>query len=238
MKIAKTTHIFPPVENWQQLANGEITQKQIQQCLNNYLPRCFGYHLLKLGPLSNLLDTTHCPIRHQISCAAKGENVGLIADIEQLPLQDSSIDLCILAHELNFSSDPHQLLREIDRVLTLDGILIISGYNPISLFGLRALFKPKNQKNTRLFTPNRILDWLSLLGFEVKQKQNFNLISGEKNNLLSLYIETFGQRYAPYFCSGYFIVAKKQSSPMTPIKSPFKFKRTFITRPSLVTRNN
>jgi SAM-dependent methyltransferase len=238
MKIAKTTHIFTPIENWQQLPSGEISQRQIQRRIDNYLPHCFGYHLLKLGPLSNLLDTTHCPIRHQISCAVNGKHIGLLADLQQLPLQDSSIDVCVLAHELNFSNDPHQLLREIDRVLTLDGILIISGYNPISLFGLRTFLQPKNLKTARLFSPSRVLDWLSLLGFEVKQKQHFNFISGEKNNLLSLYIESVGQRYAPYFCSVYFIVAKKQCSPMTPIKSSFKFKRTFITRPPLATRHN
>ena len=238
MKIAKTTHIFPPIENWQQLANGELLQKQIQQRINSYLSHCFGYHLLKIGPLSNLLDTTHCPIRHQIGCAESGKHIGLQADIQHLPLQDSSIDLCILAHELNFTSDPHQLLREIDRVLTLDGVLIITGYNPISLFGLRSILQLKKAKTTRLFTPNRVLDWLSLLGFEIKQKQDFNLISGEKNNLFSLYLENFGQHYAPYLCSVYFIVAKKRSSAMTPVKSPFKFKKTFITRPSLATRNN
>ena len=165
MKIAKTTRVFTPLENWQQLPNGEMLLKQTQQRLDKYLPRCFGYHLLKLGQISCLLDTAHSPIRHQISCAASGENIGLLAELHHLPLQDSSVDLCILAHELDFSSDPHQLLREIDRVLTLDGTLILSGYNPISLFGLRSILKPKHSQWARLFLPNRALDWLSLLGF-------------------------------------------------------------------------
>ena len=238
MNIAKTTRVFTPLENWQQLPNGEMLLKQTQQRLDKYLPRCFGYHLLKLGQLSCLLDTAHSPIRHQISCAASGENIGLLADLHHLPLQDSSVDLCILAHELDFSSDPHQLLREIDRVLTLDGTLILSGYNPISLFGLRSILKPKHSQWARLFLPNRVLDWLSLLGFEVKQKQHFDFLSGELHSFFPLYIESLGQRYAPYFCSVYFIVAKKQCTPMTPIKSPFKFKKPIINRQPLVTRNN
>lgn len=238
MQIAKTTRILTPIENWQQLPNGEMLLKQTQQQMDKYLPRCFGYHLLKLGHLSSLLETSYSPIRHQISCAASGENIGLLADLHQLPLQDSSVDVCILAHELNFSSDPHQLLREIDRVLTLDGTLILSGYNPISLFGLRSILKPKHLKTERLFLPNRVLDWLSLLGFEVKQKQHFNFLSGERNSFLAAYVESIGQRYTPYFCSVYFIVAKKQCTPMTPIKSPFKFKNPIINRQPLVTRHN
>ena len=167
-----------------------------------------------------------------------GENIGLLANLRQLPLQDSSIDLCILAHELDFSSDPHQLLREIERVLTLDGTLIISGYNPISLFGLRSLFKTKRSQKARQFFPNRVLDWLYLLGFEVKQKQHFDFLSGELNSVFSSCLESIGQRYAPYFCSVYFIVAKKQSTPMTPIKSPFKFKKPIISRQPLATRHH
>lgn len=238
MKIAKSTHIFTPIENWQQLPNGGMLQRQTQQHMDKYLPRCFGYHLLKLGVLSSLLDTSNCRIRHQISCAASGENIGLLADLQQLPLQDSSVDLCILAHELNFSSNPHQLLREIDRVLTLDGTLIITAYNPISLFGLRSILKPKHLRKMRLFSPSRIQDWLSLLGFEIKQKQQFNFLSGEFSSLFACSLESFGQRYAPYFCGVYFIVAKKQCSPITPIKSPFTFKKPIINRPPLATRHN
>ena len=238
MKIAKTTHIFTPIENWQQLPSGEMLQRETQQQIDRYLPGCFGYHLLKLGQLSSLLDTSHSPIRHQISCAASGEHIGLLADLQQLPLQDSSIDLCILAHELNFSSDPHQLLREIDRVLTLDGTLILTGYNPISLSGLRSALKPRRLKTERLFLTNRVLDWLSLLGFEVKQKQQFYFLSSEFSSFFASCVESFGQRYTPYFCGVYFIVAKKQNTPMTPIKPPFKFKKPIINRQPLVTRHN
>jgi len=236
MKIAKTAQLITPVNNWSELLNGERLQQQTQTQINKYLPRCFGYHLLKLGHLSCLLDTTLSPIRHHVNCAANGENVDLLADLQQLPLLDSSVDLCILAHEINYSNDPHQLLREIDRVLTLDGTLILSAYNPISMFGFRCLFKPKKIKKTRLFFSNRVIDWLSLLGFEITQEQHFNFLPSERNGLISNYVEKSGQKYAPYFCSAYFIVAKKQSTSMTHIKSPFKFKQRIINRQPIVTR--
>ncbi|MFT6984397.1 MAG: SAM-dependent methyltransferase [Psychromonas sp.] len=238
MKIAKTTRILTPIEDWQQLPKGKMLQEQTQQRIDDYLPLCFGYHLLKLGRLSSLLDTSYSLIPHQINCAASGKDIGLLADIHQLPLQDASIDLCILAHELNFSNDPHQLLREVERVLTLDGTLIITGYNPMSVFGLRSLLKSKSPKTARLFLLNRIYDWLSLLGFEILQKQHFDFLSGDFHSPFSSFVERTGQRYAPSFCSVYFIVAKKHSIPMTPIKSPFQFKQQRRTGQSVATKHH
>lgn len=238
MKIAKTTRILTPIEDWQHLTNGKMLQRQTQQRLNDYLPLCFGYHLLKLGKLSSLLDTSRSPISHQINCAASGKEMGLLADIHQLPLQASSIDLCILAHELNFSNDPHQLLREVERVLTLDGTLIITGYNPISAFGLRALFKSKTPHTARLFLPNRIYDWLYLLGFEILQKKYFDFLSGEFDSPFAAHLDRLGQHCLPSLCSAYFIVAKKQNIPMTPIKAPFQFKQQRMTGQSVATRHH
>lgn len=238
MKIAKTTRLLTPIKDWQQLSNGRTLQQQTQLRVDNYLSSCFGYHLLKLGQLSSLLDTSKSSISHQINCAPYGKDIGLLAELHQLPLQDSSIDLCVLAHELDFSSDPHQLLREIDRVLTLDGTLIISGYNPLSIFGLRTILKPKHAQTARLFLPNRVLDWLHLLGFEVQQKQYFDFLSGDFDSSFSNFVEDMGQRYAPYLCSVYFIVAKKRSLPMTPIKSPFKFKKRRMPEQTAATRHH
>lgn len=226
-----------PIESWSQLPHGQCLLKHTQQRIDQTITRCFGYHLLKLGQLSSQLSSAKSPIIHQINCAPSGKDIGLFSDLHNLPLQDSSVDLCILAHELDFSSDPHQILREIDRVLTLDGMLIISGYNPISLFGLRSLFTPKNPNTARLFLPNRVLDWLHLLGFEIQQKQHFDFLSCPLNNKFANCVESIGQRYLSLFCSTYFIVAKKQSIPMTPIKSPFKFSKPMIRRQPIATRH-
>ncbi len=238
MKLAKTSRILTPIESWSQLPHGECLLKHTQQRVDHTITRCFGYHLLKLGQLSSQLSSAKSSITHQITCAPSGQDIGLFADLHSLPLQDPSVDLCILAHELDFSSDPHQILREIDRVLTLDGTLIISGYNPISLFGLRSLLTPKNPLTARLFLPNRVIDWLHLLGFGFQQKQHFDFLSCPLTNKFANCVESIGQRYLPIFCSTYFIVAKKQSIPMTPIKSPFKFSKPIIRNQPIVTRHH
>lgn len=228
MKIAKTSRILTPISNWSELNNGLYLQAQTQHRVDTAISRSFGYHLLKLGLLSTQLKTNKCPISHHINCSEAGEHIEIQSDLHNLPFQDSTIDLCILVHELDFSSDPHQLLREIDRVLTLDGTLIISGYNPYSIFGFKSFVTPESAKKARLFSPNRVVDWLHLLSFEIKQKQHFDCISTKYKGPISSFVENIGQRYFSYFCSVYFIVAKKQSTPMTPIKHSFDFRRRVI----------
>jgi ubiquinone/menaquinone biosynthesis C-methylase UbiE len=43
----------------------------------------------------------------------------------------------VLPHTLEFSADPHHVLREVERVLVPEGRVVISGFNPASLWGLR-----------------------------------------------------------------------------------------------------
>lgn len=87
----------------------------------------------------------------------------------ELPLASCSLDLALIPHVLEFSDNPHQILREVERVLMPEGSLIISGFNPRSLWGLRRALG-KNQAypwNGQFIALPRIKDWLALLGFEV-----------------------------------------------------------------------
>ena len=66
-------------------------------------------------------------------------------------------------------ADPHLMLREAWRVVRPEGQIVISGFNPFSLFGMRRYFgrgatPPWNGNFIALY---RLKDWLSLLGFDV-----------------------------------------------------------------------
>jgi hypothetical protein len=43
----------------------------------------------------------------------------------------------VLPHALELARDPHHALREVERVLVPEGRVVISGFNPASLWGLR-----------------------------------------------------------------------------------------------------
>ena len=94
---------------------------------------------------------------------------------EELPFATQSLDLVALPHVLESSSDPHEVLREAERVLRPEGRLVVSGLNPISLWGARQLLPgglpwalPRPQ---HLIAQPRLRDWLKLLGFEPDRAQ-------------------------------------------------------------------
>ena len=49
-----------------------------------------------------------------------------------------TIDAVLLPHTLEFAADPYSIVREVDRVLAGEGQLIVLGFRPWSLWGLRA----------------------------------------------------------------------------------------------------
>ena len=77
----------------------------------------FGYHMLKLGNLSGELNTSISTIKHQVCVAEPGPYTGVVADIDELPFYEHSVDACILSHCLEYHSDPHHILREAHRTL-------------------------------------------------------------------------------------------------------------------------
>lgn len=87
----------------------------------------------------------------------------------ELPFASASLDLVLMPHVLEFAEHPHQILREVERVLMPEGSLLISGFNPRSLWGMRRALGCKQGYpwNGHFITLPRLKDWLALLGFEV-----------------------------------------------------------------------
>ena len=89
------------------------------------------------------------------------------AQFHELPFEAQSIDLCVVPHILEFTPQPHEILREIDRVMRPEGRILIIGFNPWSLFGVKKLWASKGYPWQGQFVSLvRMKDWLQLLGFE------------------------------------------------------------------------
>jgi len=86
-----------------------------------------------------------------------------------LPVVSSSIDLVLLPHVLEFAENPHQILREVERVLVPDGHVVVACFNPMSLWGMRHSFGKSRTYpwRGRFIHILRLKDWLALLGFEM-----------------------------------------------------------------------
>jgi SAM-dependent methyltransferase len=89
--------------------------------------------------------------------------------MDELPFESGSLDLVVMPHVLEFNDNPHQILREAERVLRPEGTIIISGFNPRSLWGVRRALGSQMGYPWRgnFITLPRLKDWLALLGFEV-----------------------------------------------------------------------
>ena len=76
-------------------------------------------------------------ITHKLRIANLG-SPDLYAKCHELPIATQSIDLVLLPHVLEFAEEPHAVLREVDRVMMPEGRLVIVGFNPWSLWGMRS----------------------------------------------------------------------------------------------------
>lgn len=221
MQLARTEQQIAIPTSWSALPMGDWVAAELQERLDNWCPHLFGYHLLKIGALSAELSCGRSTIRHQIGVAPTGRLLDLKGDPLALPVRTASVDACLLAHCLDFSPDPHQVLREAERVLTDDGWLIVSGYNPTSLVGLGHYVPFMRQHlpwSARMFTPARVTDWLQLLGCEVMFDERFGFSFMGKQSRIGWWRESLGRDYCRPFASVYVIAARKRRFPITPVR--------------------
>lgn len=128
----------------------------------------FGFNAVQIGlPGLDFLRESRIPLRIR---AGLDRGCGLRSEPMQLPLASQSVDLLVLPHVLEFSAQPHAILREAERVLMPEGSIVISGFNPVSLWGVsRTLGWERRQVPScgRFIGLLRLKDWLALLGFEL-----------------------------------------------------------------------
>lgn len=219
--------------SWHELPNGELVLSFINQALSAWSAKFFGYHLLKIGALSADVDTSNSSIKHQISVGEQINKPDVVADVDDLPFLEHSVDVSILSHALEFSIDPHHVLREASRVLIPNGYLIVTGFNPISLAGLNRYIPMRKHHlpwNEHFFTPMRVKDWLHLMGFEILEDirgLHTNLVGNVGQGAFAQQWQKFADNYLSPMGSVYVIVAKKRVLPLTPIKPKWKISPGF-----------
>jgi SAM-dependent methyltransferase len=156
-------------------------------------------------------------------------------DLLDLPFEAQSVDLIVMPHTLEFTSDPHRLLREAERVLMPEGQLIILGFNSLSLWGAR---QSVGKMTGRPFVPaavdliafTRLKDWIKLLGFDL-ERGRFGCYRPPlgSDQWLSRYafMEAAGDRWWPIFGATYMIKAIKRVPGMR-LVGPLKVKKPVL----------
>jgi SAM-dependent methyltransferase len=179
---------------WLRTPAGRYLLAWEQQHLDRAVVDIFGFHAVQLG-LAELDALRANRMPHRWVCGdgsppltpssdervAAPAAIALQCDFDALPFDSQSLDLVVLPHALELARDPHLALREVERVLRPEGRVVIVGFNPTSLWGLRQRLGRMSRglgfsRRRALFLPaagdfigyRRLRDWLRLLSFEVE----------------------------------------------------------------------
>lgn len=221
------TNVIPVLQQWQNERLGRALIQAEAQLLASTFDDVFGLELLQLGAWGvgrELL--TPARIRRQ-SLIADPRQIGaggdLLANLSHLPITSASVDAVLLPHTLEVASDPYAVLREADRVLVAEGQLIVLGFRPASLWGLRAAasqsgFPPGLE---RTLSASRVTDWLGLLSYEILSVRPYlyrlpRLLRGEVEAAIPGMLRR-GWFY-PWPSAAYLIKARKRVYTLTPIR--------------------
>jgi SAM-dependent methyltransferase len=225
---------------WFSTALGRYLQIQEQGLYDLAVVDLFGFNALQMGCLQmDLLRNSRVTHRYKSDdCYDSKKQPHLLCNDDFLPIADTSLDLLLLPHRLEFSERPHQTLREAERVIIPEGHLLISGFNPFGWWGLCHFFKKcftrKHHPETltgyypwsgHFISLNRLKDWLALLGFEVLSVQMACHVPPFENQRWHRrfhFMQRLGMRWLPLLGGVYFIVAKKRVACMTPLKPNWK----------------
>jgi SAM-dependent methyltransferase len=161
----------PDLETWLNTPQGPYNRDWEQARLEAALSDVFGFNALQLGlEERDFLRGNRIPLRQVLSQTLRENPAHPACRFTHLPIASQSIDLVVLPHVLEFSPEPHQILREVERILIPEGRLFILGFNPLSLWGLRRRLPGCPEAfpwNGQYLSLPRLKDWLKLLNFEL-----------------------------------------------------------------------
>ncbi|AGA91106.1 methylase involved in ubiquinone/menaquinone biosynthesis [Thioflavicoccus mobilis 8321] len=231
------------LEDWYASPLGRELAAKEAACLERMLCDTFGYYLLQVG-LVDALDGVlgGCRIRHRILLpdgpalgrVCQAGRIQVVVDPCQLPIASDSIDAVVLPHVLEFAVDARQVLREAERVLIPEGRVIILGFNNLSLWGLRRQLA-RGQRRVpwcgNFLTPFRVVDWLSLLGFDIELQERMMFRPPWRRTLFQdlSFFEGMGQRFVPTLAGVFAIRAVKRVSTLTPLRPSWRQRRALLS---------
>lgn len=212
IKPAYSAAELPEPLHWSSLACGRYIQNETQALLRQYQHRFTPGKTLGLGALAADLEGENSSPPCALTLGPKGA-VSVRSRLTEMGLKSDSVANVIAPFVLEFHQHPHQVLREVTRILEDDGVLMLCGFNPFSPAVISGFFlrhKKPFPWNGRYFSAMRIKDWLALLGYEVVASPvyvpHFLHHSEHRGRDWSTAVCEFSPRLGAAYC----IVARKQ----------------------------
>ena len=225
---------------WFDTPLGRSVQAAEAHRLRAVWPQLYGTVAVQLGRIGrhDLLEGVIAPTRILLD-VPDNNGVNHVAPVhgvaDALPFETRSVDLVLLPHTLEFSPDPHQVLREVQRVLAPEGHVVILGFNPFSFWGLWRLFARRSGRIPwcgQFLHLARVKDWLALLEFEPTQGKMLYYRPPLVNARIRerfFFLEKTGDRWWPMAAGVYLLVAKKRVPGMTALRPVWKTQYAPVT---------
>ena len=214
--MAGSSH-WRDASDWFATPLGRYLLEREQAYFDKAVADVFGYNAFQLGLAGiDLLRASRILLKCRVDVDS---TAGLRADFRDLPIASNSVDLVLLPHVLEVSDNPHQILREVARVLMPEAHVVIACFNPWSLWGLRRAFGRKKGYpwRGRFIHLTRLKDWCALLGLEIVAGQMACYVppcTTEKWLARFAFMDAAGDRWWPIGGSVYFLQAVKRVHSM------------------------
>jgi len=221
---------------WWETPLGRALLAAESELLGEALEDVFGWELLQVGAWGSgreLLAGSRARRQSLIAGAAFGGSANILARPSQLPVMSDCIDAALLPHTLEFAPDPYAVLREVDRVLVGEGQLLVLGFRPWSLWGMRARWSrsgfPPGMR--RVLSERLLREWLVLLGFEVVATRRYLYLSPWSRGLArgegTGRMLRAGLTY-PLPAGAFLLKARKRVYTLTPVRPRYREKPAVI----------
>ncbi len=223
--------VLKEIRSWFDSSRGKQFLKTESSILDQLLSGLFGYHLLQIS-VTDVELFSESPVGHKFSMGISQNDLNpFVGSAQDLPFQNDSVDVVLLHHVLDFFDAPQHILREACRVSIPAGYLVITGFNPWSMWGFlkhATGWRGRAPFNGKFIRPGRLLDWLTLLDFKIDHAI-YGLYSfpfdAQKQPRSSDFSQGLSRNTSWPFGSVYVIVARKQVGGVTPIRPVWRKQR-------------
>jgi SAM-dependent methyltransferase len=239
--------IFRKIQQWDHWLGSFLGHSVLaaeKKILPSLLTQHYSNQLLLIGTprQQTLLTTDTIPTRILLSPLFNKHSQLAIhnieSDLDELPIASGSVDLVLLPHTLEYLDNPRQLFAESCRIVKPEGHIIVCGFNPYSMWGLRKWCSKRDKIpwSGNFIPPGNIKKWLNLADFKIKQLTRTLYrppIGYEKIYTHLKFMEWFGPKCYSPFAGIYILIAQAKVIPLTPIKLSWKQKISDVRLPAM-----
>jgi SAM-dependent methyltransferase len=234
--VTAETGAIVELSEWLKTEAGQYVLSWEQARFDEVVADLFGFHAFQVGLAEpNFLRNNRIPFKAYVGADKPDANAIALWDgcvlalPEALPFEAQSVDLLVLPHTFECTDAPHNVLREVERVLMPEGRVVITGFNPWSLWGAHSRTPGTDpvmpHPPSAQVSPARLKDWLQLLSFEIDETRFGRYAPAcQTDKWLKRwhFMESAGEQWWPVCGAVYMVSAVKRVAGVRLLGPPWK----------------